>query len=214
MISAIPKVKPPFGFLRVLYLPPAVDAGGCYKETKMSQLIDGGHYKFKYNGYSCSGTYLKPEDPTSFGSFYNLGKKVCYSYQAVGIEQLFTESCVRAKLSKELSDSIIVVDLAGNTVDCELREGVLELQEPVQDVEPSKGLMSLIEEAILVVVNRDGDVDTEDGSFATTGTDEMIRLEAAIQNMFGLEAAEISQSLNAQRIIKSRIATAIKGLAE
>ena len=38
-------------------------------------------------------------------------------------------------------------------------------------------LKQLIERAILVVHWRDGDIDTENGTFATTDLDEMIHLE-------------------------------------
>ncbi|WP_394166012.1 hypothetical protein [Photobacterium piscicola] len=52
---------------------------------------------------------------------------------------------------------------------------------------------------------RNGDVDNEDGTYATTGVDEMIRLESAIQELFGLEAREIYQSLNADQIIDKKL---------
>ena len=71
--------------------------------------------------------------------------------------------------------------------------------------EKLKELKELIERAILVAYWRNGDVDTEDGTFATTDTDEFIRLEQAIQELFGLEAHEIKQSLNAGKIIDKKL---------
>lgn len=68
-----------------------------------------------------------------------------------------------------------------------------------------KQLKELIERAILVACCRSGDVDTEDGSHATTDTDEMIRLESAIQDLFDLEANELNESLNAGRIINKKL---------
>ena len=66
-------------------------------------------------------------------------------------------------------------------------------------------LKELIERAILVAYWRDGDVDTEDGTFATTDTDQMIRLESAIQDLFGLEANELEKSLNSNQIIDKKL---------
>lgn len=66
-------------------------------------------------------------------------------------------------------------------------------------------LKELIERAILVAYWRDGDVDTEDGTFATTDTDQMIRLESAIQDLFGLEANELAKSLNSNQIIDKKL---------
>lgn len=55
-----------------------------------------------------------------------------------------------------------------------------------------EALKELINRAILVAHWRDSDVDTVDGSFATTDTDEMIRMESAIQEMFeGMEANDL-----------------------
>lgn len=66
-------------------------------------------------------------------------------------------------------------------------------------------LKELIERAILVAYWRNGDVDTEDGTYATTDTDEMIRLESAIQELFGLEAHELYKSLNSGQIIDKKL---------
>ena len=54
------------------------------------------------------------------------------------------------------------------------------------------GLNELIYHAIMVAHWRDGDVDTEDGTYATTDTDEMIRMESSIQGAFdGMEANDL-----------------------
>lgn len=66
-------------------------------------------------------------------------------------------------------------------------------------------LKELIERAILVAYGRNGDVDTEDGTYATTDMDEMIRLESAIQELFGLEAHELVKSLNSGKIIDKKL---------
>ncbi|MGR5367001.1 hypothetical protein [Photobacterium damselae] len=66
-------------------------------------------------------------------------------------------------------------------------------------------LKELIERAILVAYWRNGDVDTEDGTYATTDTDEMIRLESAIQELFGIEARELSKSINSGQIIDKKL---------
>ena len=52
-------------------------------------------------------------------------------------------------------------------------------------------LKELLEQAVWVCFNRAGDVDTEDGSFATTDTDSIIRLEAAICEYFDLPSDSI-----------------------
>lgn len=49
-------------------------------------------------------------------------------------------------------------------------------------------LNELLEQAVFVCWNRDGDIDTEDGTLATTDTDSIIRLEAAICKYFDLDA--------------------------
>ncbi len=46
-------------------------------------------------------------------------------------------------------------------------------------------LKELLNRAIFVAYWRDRDIDTENGTFASTDTDEMIRLESAIQEFFG-----------------------------
>lgn len=71
-------------------------------------------------------------------------------------------------------------------------------------------LYNLIEQAILVAHNRSGDIDTEDGTFATTSTDEMIRLEEAIQEFTELEASELAESLNAKQIVENALLNALK----
>jgi hypothetical protein len=71
-------------------------------------------------------------------------------------------------------------------------------------------LYKLIEQAILVAHNRSGDIDTEDGTFATTSTDEIIRLEEAIQEFTGLEASELAESLNANKIIENALLNTLK----
>lgn len=63
-------------------------------------------------------------------------------------------------------------------------------------------LENLILRAVEVAHWRDGDIDTEDGTFATTETDSMIRLEEAIQDFTGLEAAELMQLFNTEAKIK------------
>ncbi len=73
-------------------------------------------------------------------------------------------------------------------------------------------LKELIERAILVAYHRDGDIDTENGTYATTDTDEMIRLESAIQELFGLEAHELSQSLNSGQIIDKKLNEIMKAI--
>ncbi len=45
-------------------------------------------------------------------------------------------------------------------------------------------LKEILGRAILLIESRSGDVDTEDGSFATTGTDQIIHLEQALADAF------------------------------
>jgi len=53
-------------------------------------------------------------------------------------------------------------------------------------------LKELLSRAIWVAYWRDRDIDTEDGTFASTDTDEMIHLESAIQDLFGgMEANDL-----------------------
>jgi hypothetical protein len=58
----------------------------------------------------------------------------------------------------------------------------------------SKKLRELIETAILTVLSREGDIDTDDGSFATVGTDEIIRLDCAIADAFELNSDDVNES--------------------
>ncbi len=62
-------------------------------------------------------------------------------------------------------------------------------------------LKELIKRGILVAYWRKGDIDTEDGTYTTTDMDEMIRLESAIQELFGIEAKDLAKSLNSSNII-------------
>ena len=55
-------------------------------------------------------------------------------------------------------------------------------------------LKELLEQAVFVCWNRSGDVDTEDGSFATIDTDSMIRLETAICEYFDLPSDSLELS--------------------
>ncbi|AWB00232.1 hypothetical protein CU052_13415 [Vibrio harveyi] len=68
-----------------------------------------------------------------------------------------------------------------------------------------KKLKELVKRAILVAYWRDGDVDTEDGTFATTSTDDMIRLESAIQDMFDLEAHELYSLLRSGEFLDKKL---------
>lgn len=45
--------------------------------------------------------------------------------------------------------------------------------------------------AFELVISRYGDVDTEDGSFATCGTDEIIRLDEAMAHFFGVGSDDL-----------------------
>ena len=51
-----------------------------------------------------------------------------------------------------------------------------------------KKLNELLEQAVFVCWNRHGDISTEEGEFATTDTDSIIRLEAAICDYFDLDS--------------------------
>ena len=53
-------------------------------------------------------------------------------------------------------------------------------------------LKEILGRAILVIQYRNGDIDTEDGSFATTCTDEMIHLEQALADMFNDDGDDAS----------------------
>ena len=53
---------------------------------------------------------------------------------------------------------------------------------------------SIIELAALVVLHRGQDVNTEDGYFATTCSDQIIRLEAAISEAFELNSDDVNVS--------------------
>lgn len=52
-------------------------------------------------------------------------------------------------------------------------------------------LNKLILKAITVAAERTGDVDTEDGTYATTDVDEMIRLESSIESVFEMESYDL-----------------------
>lgn len=63
-------------------------------------------------------------------------------------------------------------------------------------IEPHKivlpeSVIEVLRHAIMVVAYRNGDVDTEDGSYATTDTDSIIRLESALCEALGTEYDDI-----------------------
>lgn len=64
-------------------------------------------------------------------------------------------------------------------------------------------LIEVLEKAILVAGHRDGDVDTTDGTFATTDLNEMIHLESAIHEEFGVEARDLIKDKGFGDLIKS-----------
>lgn len=53
-------------------------------------------------------------------------------------------------------------------------------------------ISDVIMHAFELVISRDGDVDTEDGSFATCGTDEIIRLDEAMAHYFKVGSDDVS----------------------
>lgn len=53
-------------------------------------------------------------------------------------------------------------------------------------------IKDVIEQAVFLVLSRNGDVDTEDGNFATCGTDEIIRLDMALANLLKLPSDDVS----------------------
>lgn len=55
-------------------------------------------------------------------------------------------------------------------------------------------ISDVIINAFELVISRNGDVDTEDGSFATCGTDEIIRLDEAMAHYFQVGSDDISLS--------------------
>ena len=71
--------------------------------------------------------------------------------------------------------------------------------------EKQSQLADIIERAIFVVDSRDGDVDTMDGTFATVDTDEIIRLEEAIENFFDLSIEELIPSYNSKSLVNNTI---------
>lgn len=72
---------------------------------------------------------------------------------------------------------------------------VREKGSPLLQQSPAVAVPELIIEAlrkaVYVVDSRAGDVDTEDGSYATTGTDEIIRLESALCEALGTKYDDI-----------------------
>ena len=66
-------------------------------------------------------------------------------------------------------------------------------------------LIEVLEKAILVAGYRDGDIDTTDGTFATTDLDEMIHLESAIHEALGVEAKDLVKDKNFGDLIKSSL---------
>lgn len=70
-------------------------------------------------------------------------------------------------------------------------------------------LIDLLERAVLVAKSRDGDIDTEDGTFATVDTDHLINLESEIQEFFGLEPHEFVKCANPRRFIEKKVIDAI-----
>lgn len=57
----------------------------------------------------------------------------------------------------------------------------------------SEYIKDVLSIAAQVVLSRSGDVDTEDGSFATVDTDLIIRLEAAISQAFNLPGDDVTE---------------------
>jgi hypothetical protein len=63
-------------------------------------------------------------------------------------------------------------------------------------------IKEVLKQAVLVCEYRGGDIDTEDGSFATTDTDSMIRLEAALCDALNAPSDNIAM-LDVQRTIEA-----------
>lgn len=68
-------------------------------------------------------------------------------------------------------------------------------------------LKEVLKRAVLIVEYRQGDIDTEDGSFAVTDVDEIIRLEQALCDLFETSTdnatmLEISPKIAALEAIK------------
>ena len=57
----------------------------------------------------------------------------------------------------------------------------------------SEYIKDVLSIAAQVVLSRSGDVDTEDGSFATVDTDLIIRLESAISQAFDLPGDDVNE---------------------
>lgn len=56
-----------------------------------------------------------------------------------------------------------------------------------------KDIAAIISLASQLVISRDGDVDTEDGSFATVDADCLIELDYTIAQVFGLDSDDVTQ---------------------
>ena len=55
-------------------------------------------------------------------------------------------------------------------------------------------LRELLEQTVLTVLSRDGDIETTNGNFATVGADEVIRLECAVAEAFELNSDDVNES--------------------
>ncbi|ELP5899836.1 hypothetical protein QTV49_001737 [Vibrio vulnificus] len=66
-------------------------------------------------------------------------------------------------------------------------------------------LIEVFERAILVAGYRDSDVDTTDGTFATTDLNEMINLESAIHETLDIEAKDLIKVKDIGTLIKSKL---------
>lgn len=70
-----------------------------------------------------------------------------------------------------------------------------------------ENIEQLIKHAVLVAYWRCGDVDTEDGVYATTEIGEMTNLENSIEALFGKEVHEVFTSLKNDKYITNLLST-------
>lgn len=95
-------------------------------------LIDGKSYQFKLKGYVCNGIFLK-DDNDDDGAFYCNGTSICNLSDATQIERLYSENDLSKKISAMVTESLVITDPDGNTVDFGWCEGVVELEDRITD---------------------------------------------------------------------------------
>ncbi|CAL9973119.1 hypothetical protein VPHF99_0178 [Vibrio phage F99] len=73
------------------------------------------------------------------------------------------------------------------------------------DRTPDEKLVDLFTKLVQVIQSRGGDIDTEDGTFATVDLDEFLRLEQEFEDTFDRTIEEVVNMSQVRWLVKNKI---------